>query len=406
MQQQNEIKISISGSKSLTNRYLVLKEVFGCNLELINASNSEDTELLKEALLIINNNKGAIINVNHAGTVMRFLAAYLCCKPGVWILNGSARMLERPISPLVETLKQLGAEIFYLGEVGYPPLKIVGKNLRGGKVEINSSISSQFISSLLLAAPLFKNGVELFWGTPSVSKPYIAMTIELLKQFGVETEYKAMRAKVKPITILKPQISQVLVESDWSSASYWYNFLLISKDKTFRLSTFSNQSLQADCKVAELYTLLGIKTTFFENEILLEKVDCKLPEGLEIDFQDCPDIAQTLAAASILLKIPAIFTGLQTLKIKETDRINALQKELQKLKAPSITSKSTLEIYPTLSIAELRSLVCSISTYNDHRMAMAFAPLSLLTKSIIIENKSVVNKSYPNFWKDVEKVFQ
>ncbi len=403
---QNEIKISISGSKSLTNRYLVLKEVFECNLELINTSNSEDSELLKEAFSIIKNNTGAIINVNHAGTVMRFLTAYLSTKEGVWILNGSARMQERPIAPLVETLKQLGAEIFSLGEEGYPPLKIVGKNLHGGQVEIDSSISSQFISALLLAAPLFKNGLELFWKTPSVSKPYIAMTIELLKQFGVETEYQAMSAKVKPIITLKPKIAQVFVESDWSSASYWYNFLLISKNKTFRLSTFVNHSVQADCKVAELYTPLGIKTTFFENYILLERVDCNLPKKLEIDFSDCPDIAQTIAVASILLKIPAFFTGLQTLKIKETDRIAALQKELQKLKAPSIATKSTLEIYPTLNMMELQSLNCVISTYNDHRMAMAFAPLLLLSKGITIENKSVVSKSYPNFWVDVEKLIQ
>ena len=393
--------IYLSGSKSISNRFLILKEISGLALSFENLSTAEDTELLQKALKQIENKKTASINVHHAGTDMRFLTAFLAVQEGEWTLTGSERMKQRPIGELVTALKSLGAEITYLEKENFPPLSIHGKKLSGGKIEIDSSVSSQFISALLLIAPKFENGLELHLKGETVSAPYIQMTIALLKQAGISIEQKKDQIRVGPSSVFHFP-SSIHIESDWSSASYWYSICALAGNAQIELHSLDQKSLQADSVLPQLFENLGVKTTFKEHSIILSSIKPVSTE-FNYDFTNCPDIAQTLAVTCFGLGIKAKFTGLSTLKVKETDRLFALKTELAKFGASVDISNSTLE----LGIAPPKNLSqepIRINTYNDHRMAMSFAALALRTSAVLIDDPAVVAKSYPAFWEDLKSV--
>ncbi len=392
--------INTGGSKSISNRMLMSREVLGVDIELTNLSTSEDTQLLLKALQSVHDKVSNTIDIHHAGTDMRFLTALLSITEGTRIITGSERMKQRPIGELVNALKTLGAEITYLEKENYPSLQIKGKSIEGGGIEIDSSVSSQFISALLLVAPKFKNGIDLHLKGETVSKPYIEMTIRLLKRFGVDVELRDKVIYVKPCKMEQQAKQQFVIESDWSSASYWYSLVSLSENLEIKLDNLFENSLQADSVLPELYKELGVETIFNNNKVILRKTELKSKE-FNYDFTNCPDIAQTIAVTCIGHGIKANLSGLKTLKVKETDRILALKNEIEKFGVHCTTTESTLA-FEASNVNFTNETI--IATYNDHRMAMSFAPLCLKAKSISIENKEVVNKSYPEFWKDLSKV--
>ena len=387
-------EIQITGSKSESNRLLILQKLFG-NIEIKNISNSQDTKLLQKVL----NSDEKTIDILHAGTAMRFLTSFFAIQEGVEkILTGSERMKQRPIKPLVEALRELGADIEYLENEGFPPLKIKGKKLEKNFVEIPADISSQFITSLILVGGKLKNGLTIKLLGEITSKPYIEMTLKLLS----EISGKSIILKDKTIQIpnIKTQKIAFTVESDWSSASYFYSFSALNKQK-ITLKNFNKNSLQGDSRITEIYSqFFGIDTIFNENQqeiTLIPKSNFSLPQSIQLNMNDCPDIAQTVCVTAAALKISFEIGGLATLKIKETDRLSALQNELKKIGCETeITDnsiKSVLYTNPEKNI--------SIATYGDHRMAMAFAPYSLILE-IEIQNPEVVEKSFPDFWEFVK----
>jgi 3-phosphoshikimate 1-carboxyvinyltransferase len=388
-------EIKITGSKSETNRLLLLKALYP-NIIIENTSNSDDSEVMNAALTNINNT----VDVHHAGTAMRFLTAYFASKENSnVVLTGSSRMKERPIKILVEALIQLGAKIDYLENDGFPPIKIKGQKLTASKVSLQANVSSQYISALLLIAPSLQNGLELELIGEITSIPYIKMTLNLLQEIGVETSFIGNIIVVKPKT-QNPKPKTQTVESDWSSASYYYSILALSKVGTqIVLSSFKENSLQGDAILATIYQQMGIETHFDEGNITLIKNSNPINQNIKIDLNNAPDIAQTIAVTAFGLGIGCQLTGLHTLKIKETDRLKALKKELSKLGAAISVTNESLQLEPSNSIRPDQI----IATYNDHRMAMAFAPLALKT-NINIENAEVVSKSYPDFWNDLIKL--
>lgn len=391
-------EIFLSGSKSITNRLLLINAIGELNLKIQNSSTSEDSKLLSNALKQIQSKKNAVIDINHAGTSMRFLTAYLCTVEGEWILTGSSRMKQRPIKPLVDCLSEIGAEIEYIEKVGYPPIKITGKNLIGGEVSIRSDISSQFISALLIVAPKLINGLCITLQGQIVSRPYLQMTIELLSKFGIHVLETGNQLKVQQGNYIAQEDS-FMVESDWSSASYFYELAALSEDCDLRLNYLHEFSMQPDSNVVEIYDQLGVKTIYTKQGVRLLKKQIEV-NSLSLDFTSFPDLAQTIAATCVGLNIPFKFTGLQTLKIKETDRILALRNELEKFGAVIQSTDSTLQMTEVLKPGS--NLI--IETYHDHRMAMCIAPLALKHQGICIKNSEVVTKSYPEFWKDLESI--
>ena len=387
-------EIQITGSKSESNRLLILQKLFG-NIEIKNISNSQDTKLLQTAL----NSDEKTMDIHHAGTAMRFLTSFFAVQEGVEkILTGSERMKQRPIKPLVEALRELGADIEYLENEGFPPLKIKGKKLEKNFVEIPADISSQFITSLILVGGKLENGLTIKLLGKITSKPYIEMTLKLLS----EISGKSIILKDKTIQIpnIKTHKTAFTVESDWSSASYFYSFSALDRQK-ITLKNFNKNSLQGDSRITEIYSqFFGIDTIFNENQqeiTLIPKSSFSLPQSIQLNMNNCPDIAQTVCVTAVALKIPFEIGGLATLKIKETDRLSALQNELKKIGCETeITDnsiKSVLYTNPEKNI--------SIATYGDHRMAMAFAPYSLI-QEIEIQNPEVVEKSFPDFWEFVK----
>jgi 3-phosphoshikimate 1-carboxyvinyltransferase len=393
--------LQISGSKSETNRLLVLQALYP-NLVLENTSNSDDSEVMLNALSITNHPSPITqtIDVHHAGTAMRFLTAYFAIQEEKEVvLTGSARMKERPIKILVDALNQLGAEITYEEQTGFPPLRIKGKKLSKNKVSLQANVSSQYISALLLIAPQLENGLELTLEGEITSVSYIKMTLSLLNEIGVKTVFENNIIKVTH-HLLPIALHPISVESDWSSASYWYSIVALS-DVGFQvtLSSYKENSLQGDSALVEIYKNFGVETIFNDKNITLHKVENLKPATLNLELNTCPDIAQTIAVTCFGLGISCQLTGLQTLKIKETDRLEALKSELTKLGASiSVTNDS-------LSVAQSKEINSgiTISTYQDHRMAMAFAPLAVKVP-IIIEETEVVSKSYPAFWEDVKQI--
>ena len=329
---------------------------------------------------------------------MRFLTAYFSQLEGrEVILTGSKRMQQRPIKILVDSLISLGADIYYEKEIGFPPLRIKGKKIKGGSIKLPAGISSQYVSALLLIAPALENGIELSLLGKTTSLPYIEMTLFLLKNFGVKTYFDGKKIKIDPNIQFK--IAKQTVESDWSSASYFYSIVALSKNAEITLSSYKSKSLQGDSVLKNIYEKLGVKSIFKDNCLLLKKEEINFPNCIDLNLTKAPDIAQTIAVTCYGLCIGCNLEGLHTLKIKETDRLVALERELKKLGATIKITESSLILSPGNNFKQN----CSISTYNDHRMAMSFAPLSLKIP-IQIKDHKVVSKSYPNFWKDLVKL--
>jgi len=384
--------IAISGSKSESNRLLILQKIYH-NLELKNLSNSDDTIHLQEALA----SKGDVIDIGHAGTAMRFLTAYFSATAGKEIvLTGSNRMQNRPIKILVDALRSLGADIQYVAKEGYPPLRIKGEKLTKNKVKINGNVSSQYISALLLIAPTLENGLEIELQGKVTSVPYIKMTLALLNDLNIETDWNENSIKITPKKEIKSKT--LTVESDWSSASYFYSLIALSKNGKVKLSSYKKDSLQGDNSLVETYKNFGVKTVFKKDAITLTKEKIEL-KPLTLDLVSSPDLAQTIVVTCFGLGLACDLIGLHTLKIKETDRLVALKNELEKLGAKVEITHESLHLKASYKI----NSNVTIETYQDHRMAMAFAPLALKTK-INIAEAEVVTKSFTSFWEDFESV--
>ncbi|WP_282051198.1 3-phosphoshikimate 1-carboxyvinyltransferase [Maribacter aquivivus] len=386
--------ITITGSKSESNRSLLLAALFP-DIKIENISNSDDAQVMAKGLKI----SEGTVDIHHAGTAMRFLTGYFSSQEGKSvILTGSKRMTERPIKILVEALRTLGAEISYVQDEGYPPIKIKGQRIVKDKVSLPANVSSQYISSLLLIAPSLDNGLELELVGKITSVPYIKMTLALLEEIGVVTSFAGNMIKVSPKAKIAP--TTLVVESDWSSASYFYGICALAAPGTeITLSAYKKKSLQGDSVLANIYTAFGVETTFGENKVTLRKTDKKVLTANEFDLANAPDIAQTIAVTCFGLGVGCHLIGLHTLKIKETDRLEALHTELSKLGANISVTDKTLTIVPT---SEINADV-AIDTYNDHRMAMAFAPLAMKT-TLFVNDAEVVSKSYPDFWNDLKQL--
>lgn len=386
--------IQITGSKSESNRLLLLQALYP-EIKITNVSNSDDSVLMSKALASQDN----IIDIHHAGTAMRFLTAYFSTQDGRYIeLTGSKRMKERPIAILVDALNQLGAAISYKENQGFPPLLIKGKKLTKNKVTLKANVSSQYISALLLIAPKLENGIELTLDGEITSVPYIKMTLSLLEEIGVKTKFEGNLITIAPKKQSEVNAQQLTVESDWSSASYFYSIAAMSAIGTsITLSSYKQNSLQGDSALATIYKSFGVTTTFKDNSVTLQKVEeVTLDTQINFDLKNAPDIAQTISVTAFGLGLECHLTGLHTLKIKETDRLVALKTEIEKLGGQVAITDNSL----TLKKATNRQQNITIATYNDHRMAMAFAPLALKVP-IIIEDSKVVSKSYPTFWDDL-----
>lgn len=387
-------EIFISGSKSESNRLLILQKLFPA-ITIDNLSDSDDTNHLQHALTTDDEN----INIGHAGTAMRFLTAYFATQNNrTVVLSGSDRMHNRPIKILVDALRDLGAQIEYIDKEGYPPLRITGQEFTQDSVKINGNVSSQYISALLLIAPSLPNGLQIELIGEITSIPYIQMTLSLMKQIGVESSFEGQEITIQPLKEVQPQT--IVVESDWSSASYFYSIAALSDvGSEITLSAYKEESLQGDSVLSSIYQHFGVETTFGENTITLKKSETHHSELLTLDLVKAPDIAQTIAVTCFGLGIACNLTGLHTLKIKETDRLEALKAELTKLGAEIEVTDHSLHLKGRLQInADIQ-----IETYHDHRMAMAFAPLGMLT-SIEILDANVVTKSFRNFWKNLEQI--
>ncbi len=387
-------EIKITGSKSETNRLLILKELFK-KISLSNISNSDDSNVMRKAL----NSDESIIDIGHAGTAMRFLTSFYAISDGrEIILTGSERMRERPIKILVDALNELGANIKYTGNKGYPPLKIKGKNISGGEIILPSNISSQYLTSLLLIGPRLKNGLKIKLSGQITSYPYVKLTLEFLKRIGVDLEIKRDFIFVKNITDIKEK--NIKIESDWSSASYFFSAVALSRFSNLKLSFFSTDSLQGDSILVKLYKKLGVVSKIKNGNLLLSKNSkFQKPNFINLNLNDTPDLAQTIAVTCLGLKINCELNGLHTLKIKETDRLLALKNEISKFGASVKITNDSLHL---IAKKNLKHDV-EIDTYNDHRMAMAFAPLAL-KNNLKIKNEQVVTKSYPAFWKDLQSI--
>lgn len=398
-------QLKLTGSKSETNRLLLLQALYP-NIMLENTSNSDDSAVMMKALdsqFTVHNSQ--LIDVHHAGTAMRFLTAFFAIQENTEVvLTGSTRMKERPIKILVDALRQLGAEISYEENEGFPPIRIKGKKLTHSKVSLSANVSSQYISALLLIAPKLENGLELTLEGEITSVPYIKMTLALLNEIGVETSFENNTIKVCHTELV--EVQQLLtIESDWSSASYFYSIVALSPIGTqITLSSFKQNSLQGDSALVEIYKDFGVETSFNDNKsITISKTTIHNSQFTIRNFElnNSPDIAQTIAVTSFGLGVGCYLTGLHTLKIKETDRLEALKTELTKLGADISVTEDSLTLES--SNLTLTSISTSISTYQDHRMAMAFAPLALKVP-IIIEEAEVVSKSYPTFWDDLKSI--
>ena len=392
----------LPASNSISNRVLVIHALTGGSTLPSNLSDCDDTEVIVNAL----DNNPYEINIKAAGTAMRFMTAYLAVKTGEeHVLTGTERMQHRPISILVDALRHLGAHIEYAGEEGYPPLRIKGRRLEGGLLEVAGNISSQFISALLLIGPCLQNGLTLHMTGDVISRPYIDLTLWTMREFGADAEW----SDYDTITV-KPQPYKdrpYLTENDWSAASYWYEMMALTgnMDDEIKLEGLMDASKQGDSQVRYIFSLLGVKTVFETTEagvpttVTLQHSGHSVPR-LEYNFVNSPDLAQTFVVCCALMNVRFHFTGLSTLKIKETDRIEAMKKEMRKL-GYVIRSVNDSELIWDGERCE-SSLEAGIDTYEDHRMALAFAPAALRFDGLKINNPQVVTKSYPYFWDDLK----
>ncbi len=386
-------KLKLPSSKSISNRALILNALSNSPYQVENLSNCDDTQVTIAAFQPNTHH----IDIHAAGTAMRFLTAYFSGQEGERTITGTARMQQRPIRLLVDALRSLGANIEYLNNEGFPPLKINGQKLTGGTLTLEGNVSSQYISALLMIAPYMEKGLSLTLSGEIISKPYIEMTIQLMREYGVSTDWDGNIIRIAPQRYTPTAFH---VESDWSAASYWYEIASLIPNSVFELLGLKNPSTQGDARIAEFFKPLGVETQYTETGIRLTHTDIRKNE-INLDLTNQPDLAQTLVVTCALLNIPFRFTGLQSLKIKETDRITALKTELSKL-GYVITDKnnSVLEWDGQRKSPETAP---DIDTYDDHRMAMAFAPAAMLFPGLIINHPEVVSKSYPDFWNDLRQ---
>lgn len=385
--------VHLPASKSICNRALILNALSYSPYDILNLSDCDDTQVLVQAL----NSNERDFDIKAAGTAMRFLTAFLSKVVGEWTITGTERMKNRPIKILVDALNALGARVEYMEKEGYPPLRIFGSAMKGGEISLAGGVSSQYISALLMVAPLMENGLTLQLEGSIISKPYINLTLQLMEQFGVKANWNGQTIRVLPQEYTPIRFT---VESDWSAASYWYSMMALSRTAEIELLGLFKNSLQGDAAGAKLFAQLGVSTTFTDRGVTLKQTG-NVTKKLNYNFVNEPDLAQTFVVTCVLLHIPFRFTGLQSLKIKETDRIEALKTELRKLGYLLTDSND--------SILEWNGERCApdphpvIATYEDHRMAMAFAPAALVyPEGIAIEDPEVVSKSYPRYWEDLK----
>ncbi len=385
--------VVLPASKSISNRVLIIQHLCEKQFKISNLSNAKDTQTLQNILA----EHPSIADVGHAGTAMRFLSAYFLMKDTETVLTGSVRMQNRPIGILVDVLKQLGGDVAYVGKENFPPLKIKGGNVTGGTVKIDAGISSQFISALLLVAPCLRDGLTVqLIGIP-VSAPYIQMTLDIMVTFGIAYTWKE---NVIAVASQKYKPVNYTVEADWSAASYFYEMAALADQADIFLEGLTEKSLQGDIVIASIMESLGVTSEFTDQGVRIIKNNLPLPKKIKIDFSSCPDLAQTVLTTCAGLGVEINAGGLQTLHIKETDRILALQKELKKLQV-SFTKISDREYCLQ---GEVKPASVTIDTYDDHRMAMAFAPLAIKCKNISIADPQVVKKSFPDYWKALKKL--
>lgn len=386
--------INISGSKSESNRLLTLR-AYTSFFNINNLSDSDDTKTMISSL----KSDKEEINIGHAGTAMRFLTSYYSSiVNSSKILTGSSRMKERPILILVEALNNLGADIEYIDKKGYPPIKINGKLIYGNEIALPADVSSQYISSLMMLGVSINQGLKIKLSTKITSLPYIHMTKKIIERIGGIVDIKPDEIIIKQLVSNK--IPDQIVESDWSSASYFYSLVALSDSSDITLSSFFNNSIQGDSRIVDIYKQFGVETKFLNDKIYLKKNNIDLPDSISINLRDNPDLAQTIVVTCLGLGINCKLEGLHTLKLKETDRLLALKREIEKFDVDSITISD--QSITLKNNSKLKSGVI-IDTYDDHRMAMSFAPLSMINPIIII-NPEVVSKSYLNFWNDLESL--
>ena len=361
-----------------------------------NLSDSDDTKVLTN-VLFSNHHK---FDIGHAGTAMRFLTAFLSKIAGEWEITGSERMKQRPVGILVDALNQLGAHIEYIEKTGYPPLKITGSHLKGKTLELDGSISSQYISALLMIAPVIENGLILKLKGDITSRPYIQLTLNLMAKFGIQHTWVGNTITISEQNYLPGKFT---VEADWSGASYWYQMLAIADHGELLLENLQLNSLQGDAYIASWFNQFGIDSKQKKEGVLLSKNEPAQPQRLVLDFIENPDIAQTMACLGVAKKVPFHFSGLRTLKIKETNRIAALQNELKKFGATLIEPNEGVLSWDGIIDESNAEEIPVIKTYNDHRMALAFAPMALAGYKLIVDDPMVVTKSYPAYWENLEK---
>jgi len=387
-----EGNITLNGSKSISNRILMIQAISQSHFSIKNLSNAKDTEVLKS---LLSKTDQPLLDAGEAGTTYRFMTAFLALLGANHVLMGSKRMCQRPIGLLVDALNGLGANIQYVGKKGFPPLQMKENDASawGNKITIAANVSSQFISALLLLAPVLPKGLEIQLDGKIISRPYIQMTLNLMEEFGIVYMWHKNSIKV-PNQTYSPK--EFTVEADWSAASYYYSLVAIGEDVEIQLNGLQQNSVQGDAVLVDLMQKFGVKTRFNEKGIFLKKEPIEI-SYFKYDFSDCPDIAQTVAVICAALGVDAELTGLETLTIKETDRIYALKTELEKMGAKVKTTQNSIWIKKGID-KTIKNV--TISTYNDHRMAMSFAPLTLMYENLEIEDKDVVEKSYPKFWED------
>ena len=393
--------IKLPASKSISNRALIISALAGVKTMPRNISNCDDTEVIVRAL----HDNPYEIDIKAAGTAMRFMTAYLAVTPGEHVITGTERMKHRPIKVLVDALRYLGADIEYIGEEGFPPLKIRGKALDGGSIEIPGDVSSQYVSALLMIAPMLNGGLELHLTGNIISRPYIDLTIHTMHDYGARVEWTDVDTIVTEPTGYRER--EFIIENDWSGASYWYETLALMGDResSIRLPGLIDSSRQGDSGVRYLFSMLGVKTSFEDGikteptTVTLKTMRSMLPK-LDFDFSGQPDLTQTLVVTCAAMNIPFHFTGLATLRIKESDRIEVLKREMKKL-GFVIREENNSELLWDGERCE--ATMEPIDTYEDHRMAMAFAPAAVKFPGLRINNPEVVTKSYPNFWKDLQQ---
>ncbi len=395
-------EIGLSGSKSISNRLLVMAQLANATASFNNLSDSDDTlriqKCLQEIEVCSSSRIPLIVDAGNAGTVYRFLAAFLSLQSGKWLLTGNQRMKQRPVDGLVDALQHIGAKIRFTGESNFPPLQINGADLKGGSVDVDASKSSQFVTALMLMAPYLENGLNIRLVKRPVSFAYIQMTASLMKQCGILVKIKDEQIIIEPGGYVFKDMD---IEPDWSSASYWYEVAALSENAEIFLTGFTKKSIQGDSICVELFQKLGVNTAFEKTGIRLTSYRVT-DELFEFDFTDYPDLVPSVMATCAAKQIKAVFYGTEHLRFKESDRIKSLSAELQKIGTKFRVSKDKITLSPSKSVKNIKPLI--FNTYDDHRLAMCLAPLVLIFNEVIIKDPEVVSKSYPGFWKDIKRL--